>query len=993
MVIVIVAIVFSVVKPLVSEKSGDVKSSYEKLQLMNALSVDDWYNNYDGTLSVIVSRDSTEGEFNGIEFTIESYGKSCYVQQLADLQILETETFIVGLEDCYGYDISSVSAIPILINLESASTINNIKFVSPTPEDGSSQLENSIPVSVFLNHNTLTEAFIDFDGSLVGWYTAQSGNAEDFSPYSNDGILNNVNVNVAGYFGKGFEFNSSENYIEVPNSSTIMMGPYSKTGRTISGWINPKENKNSYIFVQAGRGEYGEKFGYHLYLNNDSKLCFDTMSYGGFSSEMFSPPEYLCSLSSVNADEWTSYAISFYTNSFSLYPVSAGAYIKIYVNGEFESTNIEKTYIISSFGASNSPLLFGNSVDIDYDTNLKSFNGSMDEMMVFNRLLSSEEIISLYNATESMYHLFNNLDYGAHNFKSYSQDVSGNLSSTELRSIDVTGTYINGCQELNESGRIYLLNNDLDEAITPLNPSGVIDNCIKITADNIIFDCQGNSIKNPELQGTIIFSQADNVTIRNCEVMASSYKSGDNGLGHGISIAGNDNLVENNIITNTFWGIRIYGDYNLVQSNVLEGNAKAIHLSGGSNYNVVKENLLKNNDESQSWGLASWGGISNEFINNNVYGSRQAIVLYNAGNTLLKCGRYLDQVYVYANSNNVTAVNITYGAKLIGSGSVFTELSGDCSEYCTWIGDKCFSASNTCESCGFLGLGCTEETCFDLGNCAYIPSVWPWESDCKERGFVSRIINNNLVTLMFNTESISEGDVLMIAESSSNVAPSLFSIEPVYSSGNSWVWTFEKEPVEEDIIIDSEDFSSAVCYGVHGGVSSCSSVIPHIANAYDENWETLTDIYAAGPRSANIYENYSWNNYFENGVNLTSKYKFIGCGIVKSITYSCWDYKNSKWSEIYKDEAGQNMRCWTEVFEVSNPIPSGCFLENQSLAIKTYLYHSSGLASQQYENKLVVRGNDYEKEITYHILGSYNPKIDGKWAINNFSQEGKIITL
>ena len=59
------AIVFNIVKLFVSEKAGDIQSSYEKLRLMNALSVKDF--NQDGTnLEVTVSRDYCIGCFSVI---------------------------------------------------------------------------------------------------------------------------------------------------------------------------------------------------------------------------------------------------------------------------------------------------------------------------------------------------------------------------------------------------------------------------------------------------------------------------------------------------------------------------------------------------------------------------------------------------------------------------------------------------------------------------------------------------------------------------------------------------------------------------------------------------------------------------------------------------------------------------------------------------------------------------------------------------------------
>jgi len=252
--------------------------------------------------------------------------------------------------------------------------------------------------------------------------------------------------------------------------------------------------------------------------------------------------------------------------------------------------------------------------------------------------------------------------------------------------------YVNNCSDLTESGKIYYLNRDLSGA-------EVTANCINIKASNIVFDCQGRSIKNSVLENAVIYSQANYATIRNCDVQASSqyFSSSNNGKGKGISVVANNNVVENNKVTNTFLGIAIGGNSNLIQNNWVEGNAKGIHLGG--QYNVVKNNLLKDNNKHQSWGLGVWNGYYNQFINNKVYGSSYSLVLYNAANARLKCEKYSNSLYIYGvpwysgvtgtSNDNITAVNITYSSKYIGSGASFTELSGSCSAHCVWNGDVC----------------------------------------------------------------------------------------------------------------------------------------------------------------------------------------------------------------------------------------------------------------------------------------------------------------
>ncbi len=255
---------------------------------------------------------------------------------------------------------------------------------------------------------------------------------------------------------------------------------------------------------------------------------------------------------------------------------------------------------------------------------------------------------------------------------------------------------ISSCQELTEPDTTYVLTRDLSGA-------EVTAKCMNIKASGITLDCQGHSIKNSVLEDVVIYSQADYVTIKNCEVQASSqyFSSLNNGKGKGIEVRASNNIVENNIVKNTFWGIAVNGYDNLIQDNHVEGNAKGIHL--GKERNIVKNNLLKNNNKHQGWGLGVWGGYYNQFTNNKVYGGKWGIVLYDAAHARLECDKYssnsVKDIYVYAvpwyswvtgtSNDDIIATGISYIKKYIGSGAQFSEQAGDCSSYCTWIGDEC----------------------------------------------------------------------------------------------------------------------------------------------------------------------------------------------------------------------------------------------------------------------------------------------------------------
>ena len=79
----------------------------------------------------------------------------------------------------------------------------------------------------------------------------------------------------------------------------------------------------------------------------------------------------------------------------------------------------------------------GNKVEIGKTGASSYFNGTIDDVMIFSRALSSEEIIGLYANTSSKYlfHNFTELGLGNYTFKAYAQDTSGNVNWTEEREV------------------------------------------------------------------------------------------------------------------------------------------------------------------------------------------------------------------------------------------------------------------------------------------------------------------------------------------------------------------------------------------------------------------------------------------------------------------------------------------------------------------------------------------------------------------------------
>ncbi len=99
---------------------------------------------------------------------------------------------------------------------------------------------------------------------------------------------------------------------------------------------------------------------------------------------------------------------------------------KLYVDGMLGA----QMTLTESININSNNLTFGN-----------YFNGTIDEIKVWNRALSAEEINASYNA--GLYRLetnLTNLEDGTYNYTAYTQDIAGNINQTETRILNIDQT-------------------------------------------------------------------------------------------------------------------------------------------------------------------------------------------------------------------------------------------------------------------------------------------------------------------------------------------------------------------------------------------------------------------------------------------------------------------------------------------------------------------------------------------------------------------------
>ncbi len=305
----------------------------------------------------------------------------------------------------------------------------NIYFTNVTPGNGSFIAEDHLIVNVSVNDSSNVSVFVDFDNSLIAWYrfseeSLMNGSTlYDSSSYGNNGTVyaNDSSDNgrdigtAAGYFGRGGNFDGNGDYVDVGNDSSLVL---SGSNFTFSAWVYPTSDSGDRTIFAKGSITTPTD-GWVALIQNNDKFWFCQGSC--------QPGENPQSTTSITVNQW-----------WHVVGVLSGTTADVYVNGVLESDDANFDTITEEPGRN---ALIGAYILSGSKTGY--FNGTIDDVMVFNRSLSAEEVGALYaNQTSKYYsHNFTLLSDGEHSFKAYTQDLGGNINATEDRIVTIDTLY------------------------------------------------------------------------------------------------------------------------------------------------------------------------------------------------------------------------------------------------------------------------------------------------------------------------------------------------------------------------------------------------------------------------------------------------------------------------------------------------------------------------------------------------------------------------
>ncbi|WP_164905440.1 RCC1 domain-containing protein [Flavobacterium sufflavum] len=353
----------------------------------------------------------------------------------ATAQSFNTGATVANLQ-ASGLDIKWYNTITGGTALDLSTTLQTGKYYASQTVNGCESSRTTVDVTV----TNQIPTYVPTSGLLA--YYPFNTNANDASGNGYNGVASGA-VLTTDRYGKtnsAYSFDGISSYID----ATIATIPQNNSPRTISGWFktnsfNYSESNYNTIF-NYGNLSTTQRFALSLY----SKGYLDFISSSNFSNnDLGIQNNYL-------DNTWHFITITY-----------DGTKVSLFVDGNYvNGKNITLNTI-------NKNLRIGKR--IDGDTNNEYFKGLIDDIGIWNRVLTTNEITGLYNSTNNLYTLIPNINFekklialGIDSGTTDGKVLTSNISS--LTSLDVSSasiTNLTGIQDFVALTSLNCSNNQL----------------------------------------------------------------------------------------------------------------------------------------------------------------------------------------------------------------------------------------------------------------------------------------------------------------------------------------------------------------------------------------------------------------------------------------------------------------------------------------------------------------------------------------------------
>lgn len=304
-----------------------------------------------------------------------------------------------------------------------------INYSDNSEIDGANVSRDTILINTTINELnienisfTLYNSSFNTDG-LVGYWNFDRNltNPADLSSNGGNGVVSGAVWNSTSKLGGGYDFDGINDVIKSSKKLSL-----NETNFTVSLWYRAKTNISAANLVNYAYAIYS---GFQL---RHGAANPNTIIWCGGNSSITDC--YLLVASTQNLLNWNFYTVS--------YNIHTG-FTMAYVNGV-------NTFNATRIGLNISTITNNLSIGSAYSSNF--VNGSIDEVMVFNRTLSTREVISIYQRgivnhttyTTQQYENFTNLSDGDYHYYADVLDKVGLYNFTNIRNIRIDTHNPNG---------------------------------------------------------------------------------------------------------------------------------------------------------------------------------------------------------------------------------------------------------------------------------------------------------------------------------------------------------------------------------------------------------------------------------------------------------------------------------------------------------------------------------------------------------------------
>jgi hypothetical protein len=353
-------------------------------------------------------------------------------------------THIINVYTNDSFGNNNVSSVTFVI--DSSSSI--LSFLSPTPDNASIQTTTNVITNISIVESKPDEIKWNWNGTNYTYYNnslilmynldnvsslgENSTYVVDYSKYGNNGTgYSGILFNNSGKYQGGAYFDGSNDYIDSGDIDSI-------DGATeLSGmaWVKLGDlNDDGTIFAKDVFNINSQL----LFWRDESGTSGRTNTFAILVSTGSTDQRVEGASGSANDNNWHHVAFTYEGGS------STG--LKLYVDGMEDANSGTSTTSITALESTANSFLIGKPIT----TSSKEFTGYIDEVRIFNRTLSAQEVYQQYvsnlnkfNSTH--WYLYVNqsknattvLSEGTYTYYAYAKDVDGNENTSLIRTVTI----------------------------------------------------------------------------------------------------------------------------------------------------------------------------------------------------------------------------------------------------------------------------------------------------------------------------------------------------------------------------------------------------------------------------------------------------------------------------------------------------------------------------------------------------------------------------